>query len=169
MELSHASRQHSGGRVSRRIGAAAVGLALALVLVGCVEQPTDDETSPAPTPTASATASAPAIALVPDGSAEDNKPFFDQVNAATAENENAGGRDFVDALVGAGFDKAAMEVTKDATTLGERAESIQFSVRWGESCLIGQFGPAVGGYHSTVQPVLGTDRCLIGQTRPIDW
>jgi hypothetical protein len=143
-------------------------LASVAVLVGC--------TSSTPTPTPSATASAtpaatgsPAIALVPEGTAEENKPFFDEVNAQTATDAEAGGRDFVDALVAAGFDKEAMEVTQDATTLGDRAESIQFSVRWQDSCLIGQFGPAVGGYHSTLQPVLGTGRCLIGETRTIDW
>jgi hypothetical protein len=153
--------------VRRGLVSAFVGLAIIATIAGCTQAPSDEETTPAPAPTA--TASAPAVALVPDGSAEDNKPFFDQINAATAQNDGAGGRDFIDALVASGFDKAAMEVTKDATTLGDRAESIQFSVRWGDSCLIGQFGPAVGGYHSTVQPALGTDRCLIGETRPIDW
>lgn len=143
------------------------GLSLSVLVAACSQSPVEEPTSAAPTPTV--TASAPAVGLVPDGSAEDNKPFFDQVSAAVAQNDDAGGRDFIDALVAAGFDKATMEVTKDATTLGDRAESIQFSVRWGDGCLIGQFGPAVGGYHSTVQPVLGTDRCLIGETRAIDW
>ena len=36
-------------------------------------------------------------------------------------------------------------------------------------CLIGQYGPASGGYHSAVRPALGTGGCLVGQTRPIDW
>lgn len=143
-------------------------LSAVLLVTGCTsETPVADPTTTTAAP--SATASAPAIALVPEGSAEDNKPFFDEVNERTAANADAGGRDFVDALVAAGFDKAAMEVTNDATTLGDRAESIQFSVRWQDSCLIGQFGPSVDGYHSTVQPVLGTGLCLIGDTRPIDW
>jgi hypothetical protein len=162
--LEHNRRRHSQrGRVALVLA----GLVLTGSLAACTEAPTDDRASAAPTPTL--TASAPAVALLPDGTAEDNKPFFDQVNAATAQNAEAGGRDFIDALVAAGFDKATMEVTKDATTLGDRAESIQFSVRWTDGCLIGQFGPAVDGYHSTVQPVLGTDRCLIGETRTIDW
>lgn len=147
---------------------AASAVAAVVVLAGCTMQaPTAVETTTTSSPTATPTAEA--IVLVPDGTAEDNKPFFDQVNAATAENADAGGRDFIDALVAAGFDKGAMEVTNDATTLGDRAESIQFSVRWGESCLIGQFGPSVDGYHSTIQPVLGTGLCLIGDTRVIDW
>lgn len=162
--LEHDPRRR---RPARRAALVLTGLVLTGALAACTQAPADDPTSAAPTPTL--TASAPAVALQPDGTAEDNKPFFDQVNAATAQNAEAGGRDFVDALAAAGFDKAAMEVTKDATTLGDRAESIQFSVRWADGCLIGQFGPAVDGYHSTVQPVLGTDRCLIGETRTIDW
>ena len=43
------------------------------------------------------------------------------------------GRAYIDALVAAGFDKAAMQVTPDQTTVGNPAESIQFSVRWGRS------------------------------------
>jgi hypothetical protein len=62
-----------------------------------------------------------------------------------------------------------MEVTLDTTTIGNAADSIQFSVKWGESCLIGQNGTGVGGYHSTVGRVLGTGTCLIGKTRTIDW
>jgi hypothetical protein len=108
--------------------------------------------------------------LIPDGSAEDNLPFFDSVNQQTlTANAAADGRTFVDGLVAAGFDKAAMELTSDSTTLGQAADSIVFSVRWGEECLIGQNGSAVGGYHSTVQAVLGTGKCLIGETRPVDW
>ncbi|WP_243697064.1 DUF6993 domain-containing protein [Labedella endophytica] len=145
----------------------ALGLAAVVVVSGCTSEPPAEPETTSPAPVATETATA--VALVPDGSAEDNKPFFDQVNSGVAANADAGGRDFVDALVSAGFDKAAMEVTNDATTLGDRAESIQFSVRWGDSCLIGQFGPAVDGYHSTVQPVLGTGLCLIGDTRAIDW
>ncbi|RWZ52075.1 hypothetical protein ELQ90_07505 [Labedella phragmitis] len=160
--MENERRRSSGRRGSVSV---LIGLSIVAILAACTQAPSDEKTAPAP----ATTAPVPAVALVPEGSAEDNKPFFDQVNAATAQNEDAGGRDFVDALVASGFDKAAMEVTKDATTLGDRAESIQFSVRWGDSCLIGQFGPAVGGYHSTIQPALGTDRCLIGETRPIDW
>jgi hypothetical protein len=150
--------------LTRTLGAASL---VVLCVAGCTQSPE----APTPSPsTASATASTqPALALLPEGSASDNKAFFDDVNARTASNQDVGGRDFLDGLVAAGFDKGAMEVTKDATTLGDRAESIQFSVRWGDECLIGQFGPAVGGYHSTVQPVLDTGRCLIGETRPIDW
>jgi hypothetical protein len=36
-------------------------------------------------------------------------------------------------------------------------------------CLVGQYGPASGGYHGAVRPALGTGGCLVGETRPIDW
>jgi len=60
-----------------------------------------------------------------------------------------------------------MQVTPDVTTVGVKADSIQFSVLWKGQCLIGQYGFAE--YHSLVAPVLGTGKCLIGQTRTIDW
>jgi hypothetical protein len=118
---------------------------------------------PAPTPTA-------APALQPDGSAADNLPLFTRVTRDVWSGpEQASGRAYVDALVDAGFDKTAMQVTPDQTTIGNPAESIEFSVRWGEECLVGQVGPAIGDPVATVLPGLSTGGCLIGQTRTIDW
>ena len=68
-----------------------------------------------------------------------------------------------------GFEKAAMQVTADETTLGDPADSVQFAVLFQDECLVGQYGPSSGGYHGAVRPALGTGGCLIGQTRPIDW
>ncbi|QEW04865.1 hypothetical protein F6J85_09675 [Microbacterium lushaniae] len=79
------------------------------------------------------------------------------------------GRAYIDALTAAGFDRAAMQVTADESTVGNPAESIQFSVRWGEDCLIGQVGPATGDPVTAVMPGLQTGGCLVGNTRPIDW
>jgi hypothetical protein len=125
--------------------------------------------SAAPTPAPTSTASA-APALVPGGTAKQNLAFFDAVNRATiAAKPGAQGRDFIDALVAAGFSKPDMQLTPDMTTIGLKAASIQFSVRFGDTCLIGQFGEAAGGYFSLTSPALATGGCLIGQTRPIDW
>lgn len=76
------------------------------------------------------------------------------------------GGDVVSALAKAGFDKKAMELTPDDTTIGRNVDSIEFSVLWlGKTCLVGQVGSA--GYGSTQAAVLSTGRCLIGTTTTI--
>lgn len=155
--------------------AAAIALALAVSLSACsadgpatpspATSSADGSTTPTPTPSSSA-----APALVPGGTAAQNLPYFDHVNQATiAANPGAQGRAFIDGLVAAGFQKADMQVTADTTTIGLKANSIQFSVRLGQTCLIGQYGADAGGYQSMTSAALATGGCLIGQTRPIDW
>ena len=139
--------------------------ALALTLAGCAEQPT----VPMPLPTTSPSASASASGQ-PDSSALGQKPLFDATNAATiaaADGGNPGGRAFIDALVNAGFDRAAMQVTPDTTAISLDADNVQFSILIDGDCLIGQSGNV--GYNSTVLPVLSTGACLVGNTRAIDW
>jgi len=107
---------------------------------------------------------------VPDGTADDNLPLFAAVTAAVwGSADKASGRAYIDALTAAGFDKAAMQVTRDTSTVGNPAESIQFSVRWGDECLMGQVGPATGDPVVDVLPGLAEGTCLVGETRPIDW
>ncbi|UAJ81211.1 hypothetical protein IT072_09640 [Leifsonia sp. ZF2019] len=156
--------------VAPALAALALAFSAALALTGCVPGATPSSTPTASaTPTATSTAAAEAK-LIPGGTAAQNLPFFDQVNKATlAANPEAKGRDFIDALVAAGFTKADMQVTVDTTTIGLKANSIQFSVKMGDTCLIGQNGADAGGYNSMVTPVLSTGACLIGQTRAIDW
>lgn len=168
--------RHMTPSVVRRTGPIAVSASIVVVLAltGCTPAKTEPRPTGAPS-TASSTptpnSSTPtAIGLVPGGTAQENLPYFDKVNKATlAANPNAKGRDFIDALVAAGFQKADMQVTVDTTTIGLTANSIQFSVKLGDTCLIGQNGADAGGYWSQVVPVLPTGTCLVGQTRPIDW
>lgn len=157
-----------------RLTAIVAAVALAGLLAGC----TGDAPAPEPTtpdvPTSEPTSAEPSApstpALVPDGSASDNLPFFAQVVAAVwASPENLAGRSYIDALVAAGFDKTAMQVTEDFSTVGNPAESLQFSVVWGAECLVGQVGPATGEPVTAVMPALVEGGCLIGSTRPIDW
>jgi len=128
--------------------------------------------SVAPTPTASETATtaaaAPAV-LVPGGTAEQNKPFFDSVNQATlGADGKASSRALVDALVAAGFDKAAMEVTYDKTSIDLDADYVIVSVNLSGTCLIGQRSSS--GYVSEIAAEIPTThKCLIGGTQPIDW
>ena len=151
-----------------------------LVLAGCAGA----VAPPAPTPTSSPSQTGPAATvkpgstptvdagptLAPDGTADDNLPLFAAVTAAVwGSDDKVSGRAYVDALTAAGFDKAAMQVTRDTSTVGNPAESIQFSVRWGQECLVGQVGPATGDPVVVVMPGLPGGTCLVGETRPIDW
>lgn len=131
--------------------------------------------SPAPSPTLTPDGSpgpesSEAIFLA-NGTAEDNLPFFAAVTAQVrAAGERDSGRAYIDALVTAGFDRAEMQVTEDVTTVGNSAETMLFSVRWGEDdCLVGQIGPSTGEPVTAVVDQLAEGRCLIGKTRPIDW
>ncbi|MFJ6427819.1 MULTISPECIES: DUF6993 domain-containing protein [Microbacterium] len=156
---------------ARAAGVLAVTAVSALLLSGCAPEP-----APTASPSSSATPDADSTApsapvLVPDGSAEDNLPVF----TATAEgiwatDQRGSGRAYIDALIGAGFDRESMQVTQDQTTVGNPAESLQFSVRWGQDeCLVGQVGPSTGQVVTAVLPQLAEGRCLVGTTRPIDW
>lgn len=141
---------------------------IGMVVTGCTQPTAVPSVTPSPTPTTTEAAPA-APTLLPEGTAGENLPFFDAVNAATlAANPAAGGQAIIDGLVAAGFPKAEMEVSSDTTSIGEPADSIQFAIRWQGQCILGQNGPATG-YHSSVVPLLDTGRCLIGATRAIDW
>lgn len=145
--------------------------ALVLALSACGPTPS----TPSPTtgepenPTGSPAPEAPAI--VADGTAADNLPIFAAVTAQVwASDQRGSGRAYIDALIAAGFDRAAMQVTQDQSTVGNAAESLQFSVRWGETeCLVGQVGPSTGEPVTVVLPQLAEGRCLVGSTRTIDW
>ncbi len=107
---------------------------------------------------------------MPDGSAEDNLPFFTSVvDGVWANGQPLEGRAYIDALAAGGFDKAAMQVTPDLTSLGGPVDTIQFSVLWGEQCLVGQIGPSTGDPVARVMPKVHGGACLVGQTRTIDW
>lgn len=155
-----------------RIARLLAGSGAALVLfAGCSAGPGSSLDSPvtsSPTPAASQT-SAPS--LKPEGTAEENLPLFRAVvESVWGSEQRAEGRAYIDALVAAGFDRGAMQVTPDTTTVGNPVESLQFSVRWGDDfCLVGQVGPSTGQAVTTVMPQLAEGRCLVGMTRPIDW
>jgi hypothetical protein len=152
---------------SRPVRAGVVAFALlVLTLTGCVEAPV-----PTPTPTSTGSAS-PAPPAEPEidleGSAADNLEYFDLVNSELiAAGGRLNGRAFIDNLVAAGYPKSDMEVTPDNTAIGIAADNIQFAILLNGTCLIGQHGNV--GYHSTTGDVLSTGRCLVGQTRPINW
>jgi hypothetical protein len=149
-----------------------VGVAATLLLLtacGPTATPTPRPTDAGASPSPSASPSGPVY--VADGTAGDNLPLFAAVTADVwASDQRASGRAYIDALTAAGFDRAAMQVTADVTTVGNPVESLQFAVRWGDAeCLIGQVGPSTGEPVTVVMPQLAEGRCLVGATRAIDW
>ncbi|MCY1717453.1 hypothetical protein OVA26_10895 [Microbacterium sp. SL62] len=165
--------------MSRLLGRPLAALTLVAVLgfAGCTGEspapgPVDSATpSVSASPSSTSTPTTPAApALVPGGTAAQNLPFFTQVvSGVWSGPDQVAGRAYIDALAAAGFDKAAMQVTPDRTTVDNPAESIEFSVRIGDQCLVGQVGPSIGNPVTAVLPGLSSGGCLIGQTRAIDW
>ncbi len=143
-------------------------IAASLLLAGCTGE-TPEPANPAPTKSLPSGATLTPPKYDPDGSAEDNKLYFDLTNTKTISTKGDPlGRDFIDALVAAGFDKSRMEVSQDKTAIGLDADNIQFAIGFKDDCLVGQWGNV--NYHSIVLPMLvDTGKCLIGETRPIDW
>lgn len=154
--------------VSRTAAGLTAAVGVVLLLAACTPQPEPSSSaSSAPAPSAG-----PAeVVFLPDGTAAENLPIFEATAQAVWDSEQRGeGRAYIDALTAVGFDREAMQVTNDLSTVGHAAESLQFSVRWGdEDCLIGQVGPSTGELVAQVMPQLAEGRCLIGTTRPIDW
>lgn len=166
--------RHAARRGRAAVVAGIIGAILTAALAGCA--PTIAEPVPTSTPTPTLVASPSATptptgpALVADGTAADNLPLFDQVvQTVAASADKASGRAYIDALVAAGFDKTAMEVTPDRTTVDDPVDSIQFAVAWDGECLVGQVGPSTPRPTAVVLPALPAGDCLVGKTRPIDW
>ncbi|MEO7147273.1 MAG: hypothetical protein ABIW81_08060 [Terrimesophilobacter sp.] len=163
-------RNSLGGR------ALLIAVGIALVLSACTSVPAPTPSPPEPGVSASASpnpssSAAPGVAptLLPDGTALANRAYFDYVNNTLfTKDPNAEGRAIIDNLIRAGFDKASLQVTPDKTAvLGLKADSIEFSVRAFDQCLIGQISGH--GYHSIIGPTVSDGVCLVGKTRPIDW
>lgn len=159
---------------SRSTAVAVAAAAASILLAGCVSAPTVTASPlplPLPSPSSSASSGVTPVAdpaLVPNGTAEDNLDFFNLVNERFLElGLVPGGRPIIENLVAAGFDSAAMQVTLDATPIGRPVDSVQFSVRMRDSCLIGQASAA--GYIGIVGPPVSATSCLAGITRAIDW
>lgn len=112
------------------------------------------------------------VEFVPDGSAEENLPYFRKVLEDYATGDGAiRGEPVVDAVVEAGFDAAKMQVSFDRTETNLVADNIFVSVLVGEDCLVGQLTTGDRSAFAAVEPAVGPDQdvCLIGETRPIDW
>ena len=108
--------------------------------------------------------------LRPELSADENLAYFDSVNlGVVAANRLAGGRDFIDALVAAGFDRAQMQVTADRTTVDLQADSVQFAVLFQGRVPRRPIRPRIRRLPRRRAARARHGGCLVGQTRPIDW
>lgn len=136
------------------------------VLSGCYAGPSGgSQTTLEQGSSSSPTDGVTAPTLRPEGSAAESRELFDSANRGVIERRDAPARqDFVAGLVAAGFERDAIEATRDVTTLGNEAESVQIAVRWGDECLVAQYDPPDGGYTSTVADTLSSGHCLLGDT-----
>jgi len=159
-----------------RVRGMAVSMAAAgvFLLAACAGVPTVPEGGVSTPGEGPSTPTAPAVPVElvyrADASAEENLVVFDAVlaEAVAGSNGRPGGRTLVDALVAAGFPKKQMEVTRDSSRTGARADSVTVAVNLNGHCLIGQFLDSKT-YSSLVSPALAASACLVGETRPIDW
>ncbi|MBB4667235.1 hypothetical protein BKA24_001944 [Microbacterium marinum] len=169
-------RRHQHETPSRLLVVASAVL-LAASVTACTPGGAGPSASSSPTATVTAAPTAPSPTAtptpapeIPGGDASANlERFTDVVEGVWDAGRSVAGRDYIDALVDAGFAKDAMEVTFDRTSVDDPADSIQFSVHIGTECLVGQVGPSVRGPITRVLPELPAENCLVGETRTIDW
>ncbi|MDO8338960.1 MAG: hypothetical protein Q7T15_12005 [Microcella sp.] len=159
-------------RASALIVAAA---AIAALVAGCTPSPGPSGAPPssaAPGPSASTPAEPaptqePAPTFDPAAAAETNLPV---VESALSPLVSAGGipagRSVVDALTGAGIPLSELQVTPDRTAIGLPVDALLFSVRSGDSCVLGQFDG--DGFTTTTAPALASGACLVGATASLD-
>ena len=97
--------------------------------------------------------------------------FSEALNAFAAGEQPVAGREIVDAVVGAGFNKAMMQVSFDTSRTNLIADSLYVSVQIGDQCLLGQVVTESRAVVTDIAPAIGPEQniCLIGDTRPIDW
>jgi len=143
--------------------AAAIGLTACVSAPAPIERPTKDENFQKP---------AAPPEFFPEGTAEDNLPYFhESLRQFGVGTEPVQGVPVVDALVTAGFDKTKMQVSFDESKTSLVADNIFVSVLIGQDCLIGQVVVADRSFVTEAAPAVGPEKnlCLIGTTRPIDW
>jgi hypothetical protein len=152
-----------------RIIAASVAAVSALTLGGCAPEVAVETPSATPTPSVSVDPFGPKPDFFPEGTAVDNRPLFDWVLGHTVLiDAKDPGRLMVKALIEAGFNKAAMQLTSSISGTGNPADSVIVTVQFGNSCLMGQ-RMLDKSYSSAVESALKSGGCLVGKTRKIEW
>lgn len=152
---------------------------LAGLATGCSQSSPTAQPSVQPnTPSATQASSDPAATAAPlttfqpvSGPAE-NLVLFDALAQQTLSTiQDPSGDDFVNALIAAGAQVSAMQLTSDQTTEGKRVDSVFWSLLIDDDCMVGQYRPLEQDpekpkYVSTVLAPVG-GKCLIGETDPV--
>lgn len=146
------------------------GLLTGCSLSGSPAQPTPTPTSPTTTPPTiqPGVEVLPTAApeLYPDGTAEQNKLFWDATIESYWQRFGLGStQTMIDHLLSSGFQPGILEITYDYTAIGLGVDSIEVSARFADECLLG----VVRGerYATALMPALGTGLCLVGDQYPI--
>ncbi|GAA4156535.1 hypothetical protein GCM10022286_06920 [Gryllotalpicola daejeonensis] len=157
------------GRVAV-VGASAV---LALTLAGCTAAAAPQGAAPTQTswseePSTGGDSGTGATTFDAKGTAASNRAAFDAaITRVVAKNAKASGSAVAASLKSAGFPMNATQITASKTSADLQPGSIMVGVKVGADCLVGQWGSAVDGYHSTITPVLASGGCLIGGIPPV--
>lgn len=134
---------------------AAIALVGVLALVGCAA----DAPSPSPAPSTSDAGRSADVDVETD-------PELDAFRAALDGHSPADPHALVAAVEAAGFERSAIERTRELDSLGEPVTFLEIAVRQGESCLLGQVGE--GEANALRADALGGGRCLVGEIVTVD-
>ncbi len=119
-------------------------------------------TTSTPTTSPSATVE-PIPALIPDGTATQNLPYFNYViRQALTADPTLDSFAIAQIVSQSGFPADTVQFTFTRTSVGLAADSVTIAALFSGECLIGQYGPAVPEYHGIVLPGLAQGGCLIG-------
>ncbi|WP_413319581.1 hypothetical protein AA0Z99_03735 [Agrococcus sp. 1P02AA] len=145
----------------RRIAALAV--LASLVLVGC-------STAPQPEPSGDAddraTGAQTTTAPGEPGDAAQPDPELDAFRASLVGHTPLDPDSLVAAVEGAGFERSAIERTREVDSLGAPVTFLEIAVHVGGECLVGQVGD--GEPMAVRAAALGGDRCLVGDVIALD-
>jgi len=105
----------------------------------------------------------------PDGAPSDGAtadPELDALLGALQGQSPADAEALVAAVVDAGFERSAIERTRELDSLGAPVTFLEIGVRVGDGCLIGQVGD--GDPVAIRADALGGGRCLVGDVLGVD-
>lgn len=145
----------------RRIAALAV--LASLVLAGCSAAPQPGPSGEADGPTSAAPAT---TAPGEPGEPGQPDPELDAFRASLIGHTPLDPDSLVTAVEDAGFERSAIERTREVDSLGAPVTFLEIAVRLEDACLVGQVGD---GESSAVRTaVLGGGRCLVGDVIALD-